>query len=131
MRRQSPPITGEALVDTVAWEFNIPRAVLVGRDRTARIAFARQVLYWLLHTQMRWSYVRVAYFLGRTDYHTIRHGIFRIRGDHRYQQRCADMNVANSQRYVKKRTKPPFIRCCNVPPREYNGAVSNTGGLNG
>lgn len=107
--RKPTPITADALVDTVAWEFNLPRGYLMGRHRHDSVAFARQALYFLLRTHLNWSWQRIATFCGRSDYHTIRFGVFRIMGDHRYDLRRADMNASANPRYARKLGKAPYF----------------------
>lgn len=78
MEPQRPAETHDArmvrlFVAAVAGEYGLPPAVLLGQGRTAEMAEARQVLYYLLMTDADLTCVAVARAVGR-DHSTVLHG---------------------------------------------------------
>ena len=62
-----------AVTQQVAAQYDIPLDVLMGRDRTARIAEARQVCFWVLRERCFLTFAEIGAFFGR-DHSTVHHG---------------------------------------------------------
>ena len=80
--------TIDAILDAVATEFEVPVAAILGRRRTAKIADARMVVYWLAWFAGE-SYSAIGRRLGR-DHSTVIAGVRRINGRMRTDELLLD-----------------------------------------
>ena len=67
------------ILKRVAKEYGLPVKDLKSADRTADVAFARQVAMYILREEFGYRLERVAEFLNRKDHTTIIHGVDKIK----------------------------------------------------
>ncbi len=71
-------LTPEAILEVAAGYFGIPVAELVGRNRSARVAFARQVIMFVMREELGTSLPQIGQVLGGRDHTTVMHGCEKV-----------------------------------------------------
>lgn len=75
---KSIKITKEDLIDAVSKHFETNIIDLASSSRKARLVFARQVLMYLLRSELAMPLVTIGDLLGGRDHSTIIHGVYKI-----------------------------------------------------
>lgn len=65
--------TPEKVLETIASFYEVSQQDILGKSRQKRLVWARQILMYLLRTELKMSLLKIASFLNR-DHTTIMHG---------------------------------------------------------
>ncbi len=71
-------LTPELILEVAANYFGIPTAELVGRNRSARVALARQIIMFVMREELGASLPQIGQVLGGRDHTTVMHGCEKV-----------------------------------------------------
>lgn len=72
-------LTPEQVVEKIATDYGFSLKDILGRERSQKISFARQIAMYVLREEYKLSFVAIAKILNRDDHTTVMHGYRRIK----------------------------------------------------